>query len=293
VASASRGLGRGLAAMLDPASSDAPYVRIPIERIVPNPRQPRGNPSEEGLADLTRSIRRDGIIQPLIVRDRGDGQYELIAGERRWRAATAAGLRDVPAIVRTADERQSLLLALVENVIREDLNAIEVARGYAALVDELGLGLLDVAERVGRSRSAISNTLRLLELPDDVIAMIERGVLSEGHGRAILQAADHADRRRLARQVVAASLSVRETEELARRGRPGRRPASERPAWVTEADETELLDSAHRALGVPVRVVPRRGRIQLELAVTSDAELARLLRRLDEVAELVETHIVR
>lgn len=292
MASTGRGLGRGLAAMLDPASTDAPLVRIPVDRIVPNPRQPRGEPGEEGLADLTRSIGRDGVIQPLLVRDRGDGMYELIAGERRWRAASAAGLRDVPAIVRMADERQSLLLALVENVIREDLSAIEVARGYAALVDEFGLSVLEVAERVGRSRAAVSNTLRLLDLPDEAIAMLERGELTEGHGRAILQVADHADRRRLARRAAAAGLSVRETEDLARRGRPATSPVA-RPGWVSEADEADLLDVAHRALGVPVRVVPRRGRFQLELAVTSDAELARLIRRLDEIAELVETHIVR
>jgi ParB family transcriptional regulator, chromosome partitioning protein len=292
VASAPRGLGRGLAAMLDPASSDAPYVRIPVDRIVPNPHQPRTALDQEALAELTRSIRRDGIIQPLLVRDRGDGVYELIAGERRWRAATAAGLRDVPAIVRSADERESLVLALVENVIREDLNAIEVARGYAALSDEHGLGVLEIAERVGRSRAAVSNTLRLLELPDDVIGLIESGTLSEGHGRAILQQPDHGDRRRLARRVAAAGLSVRETEQLARRQRT-RQASGEGPAWFDDVQEAELLDAAARALGVTVRVRGRRGGVQIELQVTSDAELARLQRRLDEVAELVETHIVR
>jgi ParB family transcriptional regulator, chromosome partitioning protein len=280
--------------MLDPASSDAPYVRIPVDRIVPNPRQPRAALDAEALAELTRSIRRDGIIQPLLVRDRGDGLYELIAGERRWRAATSAGLRDVPAIVRSADERESLVLALVENVIREDLNAIEVARGYAALADEHGLGVLEIAERVGRSRAAVSNTLRLLELPDDVIALIESGTLSEGHGRAILQQPEHGDRRRLARRAATAGLSVRETEQLARRGRPSTgQGAVGGPAWFDDIQEADLLDAASRALGVPVRVRARRGGVQIELQVTSDAELDRLQRRLDGVAELVETHIVR
>jgi ParB family chromosome partitioning protein len=173
VAEPSRGLGRGLAALIDPTSAGTPrLLHLELDRIEPNPRQPRRHIDPDRLADLAASVRQDGIVQPVVVRDRHDGSYELIAGERRWRAARAAGLVTIPAVVRAADDRESLVLALVENVVREDLNAVEVARGYAALVDEGGLSAAEVAARVGKSRTAVTNTLRLLELPDDVLELV-------------------------------------------------------------------------------------------------------------------------
>ena len=170
-----RGLGRGLVAMLDPSGATQPDVQLPVDRVEPNPRQPRRSLGPEALGSLTRSIAADGVVQPVVVRERPDGRYELIAGERRWRAAVAAGLTTIPAVVRNAPDRDALLLAIVENVVREDLNAVEIARGYAALADGYGLTVLEIAERVGRSRSGVSNILRLLELPDDVLELIAGG----------------------------------------------------------------------------------------------------------------------
>jgi len=290
---AARGLGRGLVAMLDPSTAAQPYVQLPVDRVDPNPRQPRRTIDPEALASLTRSIATDGVVQPVVVRERPDGRYELIAGERRWRAAAAAGLTTIPAVVRNPPDRDALLLAIVENVVREDLNPVEVARGYAALADGYGLTVLEIAERVGRSRSAVSNVLRLLELPDDVLELIADGRLSEGHGRAILQVDDAEGRRALARRAAAAGLSVRQTEALARRagaGRP-RKPVSQ--AWVDDDAIGEVVDAAYRAFGVPARVTPVRGGCRVELVVRSEAELAALAGRLGEVAELVETHILR
>ena len=212
------GLGRGLNALLDPAGGEPTLVTLPIEQVQPNPRQPRRAFDQEALDDLARSIKQDGIMQPIIVRSAPDGRYEIIAGERRWRAANQAGLKTVPAIVRRADERQTLTLALVENVVREDLNAIEAARGYAALIDELDLTPTEVAEKVGKSRPTIANALRLLDLPDEVLDAIIAGQLTEGHGRAILQVEDHDARRALAKRAIADGLSVREVEALARSG---------------------------------------------------------------------------
>ncbi len=289
-----RGLGRGLVAMLDPSVATQPYVQLPVDRVEPNPRQPRRTIDPEALGSLTRSIAADGVVQPVVVRERPDGRYELIAGERRWRAAVAAGLTTIPAVVRNAPDRDALLLAIVENVVREDLNAVEIARGYAALADGYGLTVLEIAERVGRSRSGVSNILRLLELPDDVLELIASGALSEGHGRAILQIDDADGRRALARRAAAAGLSVRQTEALARRAgaaRTGRRPIAH--AWVDDEAANEVVDAAYRAFGVTAKVTPVRGGCRIELVVKSETELAAFAGRLGEVAELVETHILR
>jgi ParB family chromosome partitioning protein len=247
----------------------------------------------EALASLTRSIAADGVVQPIVVRERPDGRYELIAGERRWRAAAAAGLTTIPAVVRNAPDRDALLLAIVENVVREDLNPVEVARGYAALADGYGLTVLEIAERVGRSRSAVSNVLRLLELPDDVLDLLADGRLSEGHGRAILQVDDADGRRALARRVAAAGLTVRQTEALARRAGAARPRKPVAQGWADDEAIGEVVDAAYRAFGVPARVTPVRGGCKVELVVRSEAELSALAGRLGEVAELVETHILR
>jgi len=223
VAERSRGIGRGLAAILSttPSDTEAELRTLPVELIAPNPDQPRQAFGEEGLVALGESLKERGVLQPVLVRPLPRGTYELIAGERRWRAAQLAGLATIPAMVRPDDDAASLELALIENMAREDLNPLEEARACAALVEELGLTRDEVGRRVGRSRVAVSNLLRLLDLPDEALALIEDGSLSEGHGRALLMAPDHDSRRRLARDAAAHGWSVRQTEDRAR-ARAGR-----------------------------------------------------------------------
>ncbi len=237
---ARRGLGRGLEVLLGGAS-EIDLAQLPVDSIHPNPRQPRRRFDHEATAGLAESIRSQGVVQPLLVRPRDAGGWELIAGERRWRAAREAGVATVPAVVRPADDRDSLLLALVENVAREQLSPVEEARAYAALVDEFALSLGEVAERVGRSKPSVSNRLRMLELPDDVLAMVERGELTEGHARAVLAVPDQEGRRRLARQIVRRGLSVRAAERAARwagaRQTPRARAAPVDPALAARARE--------------------------------------------------------
>src|SRR3954451_5269860 len=218
--STGRGMGRGLAAILSAAGEmgeDDVHLRdVPVEMIVPNPKQPRQRFDEATLAGLAESVRRRGVLQPGLVRPLPDGTYELVAGERRWRAAQLAGLDTVPALVRASDDGQALEAALIENMAREDLNPVEEARACAALVEDLGLTREEVGRRVGRSRVAVSNLMRLLDLPDEALALLEDGALSEGHGRALLLAADHATRRRLAREAATHGGSVRVLEAKAR-----------------------------------------------------------------------------
>ncbi|HUC07720.1 MAG TPA: ParB/RepB/Spo0J family partition protein, partial [Solirubrobacterales bacterium] len=185
-----RGLGSGLSAILPEASPEqAGELReLPTELIKPNPNQPRTRIDPESLAGLASSIEANGVVQPLLVRPLPDGSYELIAGERRWRAAQAAGLTKVPAVVRDQELAERLQVALIENMVREDLNPVDEARACAALVDELGLSKEELARRVGRSRPAVSNLIRLLDLPDEALGLLESGDLSEGHGRALLAA---------------------------------------------------------------------------------------------------------
>src|SRR5467141_1601004 len=191
-------------------------MQLPVDQIHANANQPRKSFGREGVTGLAESIKAQGLIQPVVLRPRLEGGYELIAGERRWRAAREAGIATVPAVVREADDRDSLLLGLVENVAREDLSPIEEARAYAVLIDEFGLSLGEVAERVGRSKPSVSNRIRLLDLPDDVLGMLERGQLTEGHARAVLAVPDHEGRRRLAREIVQKGLSVRAAEQRAK-----------------------------------------------------------------------------
>src|ERR687894_555980 len=201
VAERTRGMGRGLAAILssDPAEAGPELRELPVDLIAPNPQQPRRSFDEETLVALADSLRQRGVLQPVLVRPIPGGTYELIAGERRWRAARLAGCETVPALVRPHDEAESLELALIENMAREDLNPVEEARACALLVDELGLTREDVGRRIGRSRVAVSNLLRLLDLPDEALELLAAGALTEGHGRALLMAPDHDTRRRLAR----------------------------------------------------------------------------------------------
>jgi ParB family chromosome partitioning protein len=282
---AERGMGRGLAALLASpefggGEPDVDLRHVPLELIKPNPRQPRGEFDEGGLVALADSLRERGVLQPVLVRPVHGGTYELIAGERRWRAAALAGLETVPALVRPHDDAESLELALIENMAREDLNPVEEARACALLVEELGLTREDVGRRVGRSRVAVSNLLRLLDLPDDVLDLLAAGHLTEGHGRALLTASDHDDRRRLARAAVQEGWSVRQTEARARdagrRGGSGARAA--RAIAEPHPDQAEaarrLGDALSRTLGSDVKVTPRGAgyRVVLDFADPGAAE---------------------
>src|SRR3954452_5515001 len=237
-------MGRGLAAIIPEVSAEAPELRdLPLDLIRPNPDQPRTRFDPASIASLAASIADAGMVQPLIVRPLGDGRYELIAGERRWRAAREAGVQTVAAIVRDEAEAERLQTALIENMAREDLNPVDEARACAALVDQLGLSKEELARRLGRTRPAISNLIRLLDLPDDVLELLAENSLSEGHGRAILIAKGNEVRRRLARDAVAGGWSVRETE---RRAKPAE--ATPRARVVAHPDQQAALDRAEEAL---------------------------------------------
>ena len=269
-----RGMGRGLAAILSisdaRAREDAAELReVAVELIRPNPAQPRKRFDEAGLTALADSVSERGVLQPVLVRPRPGGSYELVAGERRWRAAKLAGLDTMPALVQHRDDGASLEAALVENMAREDLNPVEAARAVAALVEELGLTREEVGRRVGRSRVAISNLLRLLDLPDEALALVEDGSLSEGHGRALLLANDHSERRRLARAAADAGWSVRVLEQSARESNGGPRPARKGRAPMhpdQAAAVTEIAEALGAALGSDVRVRPRGTGFKVEIA---------------------------
>ncbi len=217
---AERGMGRGLAAILTPTepgdARTSELRELPVELVRPNPHQPRKQFDESALVALADSLQERGLLQPVLVRPIPGGTYELIAGERRWRAAQLAGLESVPALVRPQDDAQSLELALIENMAREDLTPVEEARACALLVDELGLTREEIGRRVGRSRVAVSNLMRLLDLPEEVLDLLSAGHLTEGHGRALLMAPEHDERRRLARLAVQEGWTVRQTEARAR-----------------------------------------------------------------------------
>jgi ParB family transcriptional regulator, chromosome partitioning protein len=273
----SRGLGRGLEVLIGGAG-EPELLHLPVEAIHPNPRQPRRRFEPEATAGLAASIRAQGVLQPVVVRPREDGGYELIAGERRWRAAREAGVPTLPAVVRQADDRETLLLGLVENVAREDLSPIEEARAYASLIDEFELSLAEVAGRVGRSKAGVSNRIRLLELPDDVLWMVARGELTEGHARAVLGLPDHDARRRLARRIARDGLSVRAAERAAQDGGAARRPRRAPLADPVAAERARL--AAERLTGLPARVVSGR----LEVAFASETELEELAEALEAAA---------
>jgi len=275
-------MGRGLAAILPaPADVGEPELRdVPVALIRANPSQPRTTFDPDSIAALADSIAAVGVVQPLIVRPLGDGRYELIAGERRWRAAQHAGLETVPALVRDEDEPRRLETALIENVAREDLNAVEQARACATLVEDLGISKEGLARRLGRSRPAISNLIRLLDLPPDALELIESGQLTEGHGRAILQARGVDVRRQLARDAAAAGWSVRETERRAGGTAGGRRSAK----VVLHPDQEAMLaraeDELESALGHGVRVRSARRGINAELHFDDLEELEAFAGRL-------------
>lgn len=282
---AERGIGRGLAAILPSSRDQAETLHeLPLALIRPNPRQPRTSLVDDGVRELAESIRAHGVLQPVLVRPLVGSGYELIAGERRWRAARMAGLDRVPAIVRATGDGEQLELALIENMAREDLNPVESAQACAALVEELGLTQEEVGRRVGKSRVAISNLIRLLDLPDEVLSMLGEGELTEGHGRALLQATDPRAQRSLARRVREGRLSVRETEELARevaangdRGRSGLKAVESADANAARADAEDALATA---LGCDVRVRVGRTGVRVEISLPELQDVHQLARDL-------------
>ncbi|MHB0866362.1 MAG: ParB/RepB/Spo0J family partition protein [Thermoleophilia bacterium] len=296
-----KGLGKGLSALIGgnaagaAAGAAAPqpirtnaetgpetnYQFLSISQVAVNPQQPRTIFNQESLQELAESIRSVGLVQPVVVRKKGDG-YELVAGERRWRAAQLAGLETIPAIIREAGEAESLELALIENINREDLNAMDAARAYANLQEEFGTTQEALATRLGRSRSSIANTIRLLDLPDEVQALIEQGRLSEGHGRALLSVADRLRQKRLAARAVARGLSVRQVEELARKENAPQKPQAARMAPVGQEVMDEATDALYSAFRLPVKVrwAGKAGRIEVEF-VTEDQ-----LRKLIDILEV-------
>ncbi|HET8593513.1 MAG TPA: ParB/RepB/Spo0J family partition protein [Solirubrobacterales bacterium] len=278
-----RGMGRGLAAILPESSAGGPELReLDVGQIEPNPDQPRAQFDAAALDALAGSIGSVGLLQPLIVRPIAEDRYELVAGERRWRAAQKAGIDRVPAVIRISPEDERLQAALIENMVREDLNPVEEARACAALVDDLGISKEELARRVGRSRAAISNLIRLLDLPDPVLRLLERGELTEGHGRAILQLRDQDARAKLAKRAAAEGWSVRDTERHAgdgdrRRKKPasGGRISAEERAAMTDAED--LLSAA---LGPDVRVRRAGDGVKAELRFDDLAEVESLAKRL-------------
>lgn len=253
------GLGRGLSALMADVhlapneTKRRPDLNVPIDRVMPNPGQPRRDFSQSALDDLAASIREKGILQPLIVRERDGGTYEIVAGERRWRAAQLAQLHEVPVLVRELDDTEVLEIAIIENIQRADLNAVEEALGYRQLMDKFGHTQERMAEALGKSRSHIANLLRLLQLPEEVQAMLREGQLSAGHARALVTLPDPVA---AARRVVIEGLSVRETERLAQAS-PSAKPRAARKSEEKDADTRALEQDLSAALGMKVDITHR------------------------------------
>ncbi len=288
MAAKERGLGKGLGALLGDAALQTQQegqgsFSLPISQVQPGLNQPRKRFEQEALDDLTDSVRTHGIIQPLTVRRLSSGYYQIIAGERRWRAAKAAGLKEVPAVVIEADDRKVMELGLIENLQREDLNPVEEAKGYQVLLKDFRLTQEDLSLRMGKSRPAIANALRLLELPDVVLQLLEEGRLSAGHGRAILAAPSKSDQRALAQRVIEEGLSVRQTEALAKKlSQPKKEPAekAEDPYKIyRDAAAKELSDRFGRRVSIVQGT--KKGKIELEYY--DDNDLNALLELLEQI----------
>lgn len=281
-----RGLGKGLGALLGDAAlqtQEGGSVTLPIAQVEPGIKQPRKRFDEGNLADLAESIRNHGIIQPLTVRRLASGYYQIIAGERRWRAAKLAGLSEVPAIIIEADDRKVMELGLIENLQREDLNAIEEAMGYKTLIEDYGLTQEEAAQRVGKSRPAVANALRLISLPDAIRALVEEGHLSAGHARALLSIPNAVLQKKLAQKVVAEGLSVRQTEAMAKRlSKEQEDEEVEKPAdpmkMYRDAAAKEL--SSRWGRKVSISMGAKKGKVEFEFY--NDEDLTELLDRLEE-----------
>ena len=270
-----KALGKGLEALLPSSKMNRPaesadVQRIRVEDIVPNRYQPRQMFLPQELAELTASIKESGVIQPIVVRRKGDGIFELIAGERRWRASKEAGLALIPAVVKNCTDQESLLLALVENLQREDLNPMETARAYSRMIKEFGLTQEAVATKVGRDRSSVANFVRLTHLPPELQTLVEGGTLSTGHAKVLLSLQSPEDLLRLGKMVATTGLSVRETEKLVEHSQSGRKPQGKVPRSSQWADVEARLQ---KRLGTKVTVQPQKRGGKLVIHYFSSAEL--------------------
>lgn len=282
------GLGRGLGALI-PTGARV-LEEVSTESIHPNPQQPRRTFEDESLATLAASIRQLGLLQPVVVRRRADDSFELVMGERRWRAAGRAGLATIPAIIMETDDQGALERALVENLHRQDLNAIEEAAAYKQLLEDAGLTHEQLAERVGLSRPSVTNALRLLDLPDGIQSMVIRGRLSAGHARALLSLGEHPMLERLAQRVAAEGLSVRQAEELAKAtkresGQAGQEPGQR--AQRTPA-QLEIAERLSEELNTRVSVTKGKGKGKIVIEFGDDADLDRIFHRISKGSPLVE-----
>ena len=272
-----KGLGRGLGALLgdfdDPVKEKGPYQLLPIHKVEPNPDQPRRDFDEEELQALSESITVHGIIQPLTVRELSSGYYQIIAGERRWRAARMAGLTEVPVVVIEADDQKTMELALIENLQRQDLNPVEEALGYRALMDDFGMTQEDAAQRVGKSRPAVANALRLLNLSDAILEKVRNGSLSAGHARALLSVKSEKKQLEIMQKIIALGLSVRQAELLCKN--LSREPVQEKPVTlaVDYVAECEKQLSKHLGRGVKIVNGKRKGRFELEFYGQEDLQV--------------------
>lgn len=276
-----RGLGRGLGALIPSANQPAAeeIVELPLTVIAPNPNQPRTTIDDEQSDELADSVRRVGVLQPIIVRPHGE-EYQIVAGERRWRAAKAAGLEKVPVRVMGATEGEALELALIENLQRQDLNAMEEARGYRRLLTEYQMTQAELADKVSKSRSAVANTLRLLDLPDEIQELLAADKLTAGHARAVLAVPDEERRLKLAQKIVDEGLSVREAENLARLFAAGGVERAPRP--VTPKAFKIVARKLRRFLATNVRVRQTANKCKIEIDFQTEEELERIFRLLTE-----------
>ena len=272
-----KGLGKGLGALLgdfdQEASGNSPYQLLPIYKVEPNPGQPRQDFDEEELQALSESIAQHGIIQPLTVRETPGGYYQIIAGERRWRAARMANLNEIPAVIIEADDKKAMELALIENLQRQDLNPVEEALGYQCLMDDHGLTQEEAAQRVGKSRSAVANSLRLLNLPESILTKLREGALTAGHARAVLSLKTEKKQLLAAQKIIALGLSVRQAELLCKN--MAKEPAPEK-AITFEVDyigECEKALSKRLGRGVKIVSGKRKGRFELEFYGQEDLQV--------------------
>ncbi len=271
-----KGLGKGLGALLgdfmDETPEKSPYQLLPLHKVEPNRSQPRQDFDEEELQALSESIRVHGVIQPLTVRELENGYYQIIAGERRWRAARMAGLSEIPAVIIEADDRKTMELALIENLQRQDLNPVEEAMGYQTLIAEYGLTQEDTAARVGKSRPAVANALRLLNLCDEVLEQVRSGSLSAGHARAILSLKTEKQQKEAAQKITALGLSVRQAELLCKNMTRETRPAAPHQLRIDYIGECEKSLSKQLGRGVKIVNGKRKGRFELEFYGPEDLQ---------------------
>ena len=271
-----KGLGRGLGALLGDFTEEpreqSPYRMLPIYKVEPNPDQPRQDFDEEELQQLCESISVHGVIQPLTVREMNSGYYQIIAGERRWRAARMANLMEIPAVVIEADDKKAMELALIENLQRQDLNAVEEALGYRSLMEDYGLTQEEAANRVGKSRPAVANALRLLNLPQEILEKVRSGELSAGHARAVLSLKSEKKQLEAAQKIIALGLSVRQAELLCRNMEKEPKPEPEVTLAVNYVAECEKSLSKHLGRGVKIVNGKRKGRFELEFYGQDDLQ---------------------